>query len=323
MKKFQHVYVKSVREATDLLAEHGARARVIAGGSDQLRWMKDRLETPDVLVNVSRIPEFERIEWRDDGLHLGARTRVARIAADPMVKERFSVLAQAASVVASPQIRNVASVAGDLLQRPWCYFFREGFQCLRRGGSICYAVAGDNKFHAILGARLSFAVHDSDLGPAMVALGANVTLASARGTRTLPLEHFYILPEQDLRREYLLEPDELVTELHVPVQWEGARGTYTKIRQRGSWDHGIITLAAVARVRDGFFDDVSLVLGGVALKPWRATEAQELLRGKRVTEALATEAGVAALARATPLSRNAYKIGMAQSAIRDAALALA
>jgi xanthine dehydrogenase YagS FAD-binding subunit len=195
---------------------------------------------------------------------------------------------------------------------------------LRRGGNICYAPAGDNKFHAILGARLSYAVHDSDLGPAMVALGANVTLASARGTRTLPLEDFYILPDQDnLQREYRLEPGELVTEVHVPARWQGATGTYVKIRQRGSWDHGIVTVAVVARLRDGVFDDVSIVLGGVALKPWRAKEAEDLLRGQAVTESLAAAAGAAALAQATPLSRNAYKIPMAQDAIRDAALALA
>jgi xanthine dehydrogenase YagS FAD-binding subunit len=322
MKKFRHVYAGSVREAVDLLAEHGGRARVIAGGSDQLRWMKDRLDTPDVLVNVSRIPDFERIEWREDGLHLGARTRVARVADDPQVQARYSALAQAAAVVASPQIRNVASVAGDLLQRPWCYFFREGFPCLRRGGNICYSPTGDNKFSAIIGGRLSFIVHDSDLGPAMVALGANITLASARGTRTLPLEDFYILPAQDVRREYLLEPDELVTELHVPARWQGATGTYVKIRQRGSWDHGIVTVAAVARARDGVFDDVSIVLGGIAPKPWRAREAEDLLRGQPVTTSLAAEAGAAALARATPLSRNGYKVPMAQDAIRDAVLAL-
>src|SRR5919202_6860439 len=192
MKKFHHVYASSVREAVSLLAEHGTNARVIAGGSDQLRWMKDRVETPEVLVNVSHIPDFERIEWREDGLYLGARTRVAVIAADPQIQERYSLLTQAASVVASPQIRNVASVAGDLLQRPWCYYFREGFPCLRRGGNVCYSIAGDNKFHAIIGGHRSFIVHDSDLGPALVALNASITLASARGARPLPLEDFYI-----------------------------------------------------------------------------------------------------------------------------------
>src|SRR5712692_1005665 len=296
MKKFHHVYASSVREAVGLLAEHGTKARVIAGGSDQLRWLKDRLETPEVLVNVSRIPDFERMEWRDDGLHLGARTRVARIAADVQVSERYGVLAQAAAVVASPQIRNVASVAGDLLQRPWCYYFREGFPCLRRGGSACFASTGDNTFHAIIGGNRSFIVHDSDLGPTLVALGANITLASARGTRTLPLEDFYILPAQDVRREYELAADELVTEVHVPARWQGAVGTYTKIRQRGSWDHGIVTVAAVARVKDGAFEDVSIVLGGIAPKPWRAKEAEDLLRGKAVSESLAADAGVAALA---------------------------
>jgi xanthine dehydrogenase YagS FAD-binding subunit len=272
---------------------------------------------------VSRIPGFERIEWRDDGLHLGARARVARIAADPAIQERYSVLAEAASVVASPQIRNVASVAGDLLQRPWCYFFREGFECYRRGGNTCYALSGDNRHHAILGGFMSYAVHDSDLGPAMVALGANVTLVSTRGTRTLPLEDFYVLPTaQDLQREYQLEPDELVSEIQVPSRWEGAAGTYVKIRQRGSWDHGIVTVAAVARVRQGVFEDVSIVLGGVALKPWRAKEAEDALRGQRVTESLASTAAGAALASATQLPQNGYKIPMAQDAIRDAALSL-
>jgi xanthine dehydrogenase YagS FAD-binding subunit len=323
MKKFNHLYVGSVREAADLLAQHGTTARVIAGGSDQLRWMKDRLETPEVLVNVSRIPGFERIEWRGDGLHLGARARIAGLAAEPQIRERYSVLAQAAAVVASPQIRNVASVAGDLLQRPWCYYFREGFPCLRRGGNTCYAPTGDNKFHAIIGGNRSFIVHDSDLGPALVALGANITLASTRGTRTVPLEDFYLLPAQDVRREYDLQPDELVTEVHVPARWRDAVGTYTKIRQRGSWDHGIVTVAAVAHVKDSTLDDVSIVLGGIAPKPWRAKEAEDLLRGHPASESLAADAGAAALANARPLSRNGYKIDMARDAIRDTVLALA
>ena len=323
MMKFHHVYASSVREATALLAEHGSRARVIAGGSDQLRWMKDRLETPEILVNVSRIPGFDRVEWRDDGLHLGARANIARIAADPQIQDRYSLLAQAAAVVASPQIRNVASIAGDLLQRPWCYYFREGFPCLRNGGNTCYATTGDNKHHAILGGNRSFIVHDSDAGPAMVALGATITLASARGERTLPLEDFYLLPAQDVRREYQLEPGELVTELHVPTRWQGARGMYTKIRQRGPWDHGIVTVAAVADVANGVVQDASIVLGGVAPKPWRAREAEDLLRGQPLSEGLATEAGIAALAGARPLSRNGYKVPMAQDAIRDTVLALA
>jgi xanthine dehydrogenase YagS FAD-binding subunit len=322
MKKFRHVYAGSVREATDLLAEHGSKARIVAGGSDQLRWMKNRLETPEVLVNVSRIPEFERIEWRADGLHLGARTRVAVIAADPAIQERYSLLTQAASVVASPQIRNVASVAGDLLQRPWCYFYREGFDCLRRGGNICYSIAGDNKFHAIIGGHRSYIVHDSDLGPALVALGANITLASARERGRLPSKTSTPCPSRTCTAEYQLEPDELVTEIHVPTKWQGASGSYTKIRQRGSWDHGIVTVAAAAHVRGGVFEDVSIVMGGVAPKPWRIAEAEALLRGQSVTESLATAAGDASFAAATPMTRNAYKIPMAQSAIRDAALAL-
>jgi xanthine dehydrogenase YagS FAD-binding subunit len=323
MKKFHHVYAASVGEAVGLLAEHGPKARVIAGGSDQLRWMKDRLETPEVLVNVSRIPDFERVEWREDGLHLGARTRIARLAADPQVQERYSLLAQAAAVVASPQIRNVASVAGDLLQRPWCYYFREGFPCLRRGGNTCYSPTGDNRHHAIIGGNRSFIVHDSDLGPALVALGANITLASARGSRTLALEDFYLLPAQDVTREYQLAADELVTELHIPTHWLGAAGSYTKIRQRGSWDHGIVTVAATARLKDGAVTDASIVLGGIAPKPWRAKEAEDLLRGQPLADSLAADAGAAALANARPLSRNGYKVAMAQDAIRDTLLALA
>jgi xanthine dehydrogenase YagS FAD-binding subunit len=165
-------------------------------------------------------------------------------------------------------------------------------------------------------------VHDSDLGPALVALGANITLASTRGQRTLLLEEFFTLPEQDVRREYQLEADELVTELHVPAHWQGAAGSFTKIRQRGSWDHGIVTVAAVARVRGQVFEEISIVMGGVAPKPWRMAEAEELLRGQPVTDALATAAAEAALEQARPLARNGYKVGMARDAIRDAALGL-
>jgi len=321
MKRFSHVYAKSVSEAVSLLGQDGAL--VVAGGTDLLRLMKVRHLSPPLLVNISRIVGLKFLQDDGAGLRIGATTNISDLADSPAVQQRFPGIAAAAGEVATPQIRNMGTVAGDMLQRPWCLYFRAQFPCFRNGGSQCYAAVGDNKFNAILGGQRSFIVHPSDLGPALIAHGASITLQSARGSRTLALDDFFTGPEVSVTRENVLAPDEIATELRVPDRFAGGQGTYLKVRERDSWDHALVSVAAVAKLDGGTIKDIGIVLGGVAPKPWRATEAEKLLAGKTIDEDLAGQAGEAAVAGARPLKDNGFKVTMARNMVKRAVLTLA
>ncbi len=321
MKRFTHIYAKSVSDAIALLSQEGAL--VVAGGADLLRLMKVRHMTPPLLVNISRISDLRFLQDDGAGLRIGATTAISDLADSHSVQERFPGLAAAAGEVATPQIRNMGTVAGDILQRPWCLYFRAQFPCFRNGGSQCYAAVGENKFNAILGGQRSFIVHPSDLGPALMAHDASIALQSPRGQRALALDDFFIGPEISVTRENVLAPDEIVTELRVPERFAGGQGVYLKIRERDSWDHALVSVAAVAKLDGGAVKAIGIVLGGVAPVPWRAAEAEKLLAGKTVDESLASDAGDAAVAGARPLKHNSFKVTMARNMVKRAVLAVA
>jgi xanthine dehydrogenase YagS FAD-binding subunit len=233
------------------------------------------------------------------------------------VREKLLILADAAGEAASPQIRNAGTIAGNICQRPFCWYFRSSyFNCLRKGGSVCYTVTGDGRFHAILGAGPSYIVHPSDTAPALVALDARIKIAGPAGEKTLPLEKFFVLPSVDFKRENVLNPAEIVTEIYVPMPKSGSKGFYHKVRERQAWDHAIVSVATVIQSNRGIVREARVVLGGVAPIPWRATGAEEFLRGKPLDEANAQKAGDIALEGARPLKDNVYKIGMAKSLVQ-------
>ncbi len=325
MKSFENIDVKSVKEAVGLLQKYNNEKKsavVVGGGSEYLQLMKVRVATPDYLLNLKTIPGLSYIKEETSGFRIGALTTLTEIEEHKGVQEKLLFLSQAAGEAASPQIRNAGTVAGNLCQRPFCWYFRSAsHNCLRKGGEVCYTVAGDSRYHAILGAGPSYIVHPSDLAPALVALDARIKIAGPAGEKTIPLEKFFVLPQVNYRRENILGPAEIVTEIQVPLPKAGSKGFYHKVRERQAWDHAIVSIATVVQSGGGAVRDARVVLGGVAPVPWRAPKAEEFLRGKKMDEAAAQKAGEIALDGAKPLKDNVYKVGLAKSLVERALLA--
>ena len=236
MKSFQNIDAKSVAQAVALLHkfhQEKKSAIVVGGGSEALQLMKDHVLEPDYVVNLKTIPGLDTIKEERGGFRIGALTKLVDIEEHPSVREKLLILSDAAGDAASPQIRNAGTIAGNLCQRPFCWYFRSAnFTCLRKGGQLCYSVTGDSRFHAILGAGPSYIVHPSDTAPALVALGAQIKIAGPAGEKTVPLEKFFVLPSVDFRRENILNPGEIVTEVFVPMPQAGSKGFHHKMRER-------------------------------------------------------------------------------------------
>jgi xanthine dehydrogenase YagS FAD-binding subunit len=297
-------------------------ARPIAGGQDLLTTMKDYLTRPARVVNLKSIRGLDRITADGKGgLRIGALVTLTQLEEHPIVRRNFPGLSEAAHSIATPQIRNLGTVGGNLCQRPRCWYFRlEEAVCLKKGGSECFAAKGENKYNAILGGGPSFIVHPSDLAPMLVALGASVSVTGAEGKRIVPLEKFFTLPaDGNLRRENVLKNDELITEIHVPASKFAAHSTYLKFKERDSLDFAMSSVAAaVALGPDKTVIQARLVLGGVAPIPWRAPKAEAALIGKRMNSEVLATAAQLALEGAAPLEHNAYKIPLTQTLVRRA-----
>ena len=322
MKPFEYVRPKDVKQAASALGTERDAAKLLAGGTDLLGEMKDYLVTPGRLVNLKSVPNLDKIEWqRDGGLKLGALVTLARIAEEKTVAQKYPVLTQAIAVSAMPQIRNAGTIAGNLCQRPRCWYYRdEHVVCLKKGGSRCFAVEGENQYHAILGGGPCHIVHPSDPAPALVALGASVVITDGAKTRTVPLSEFFVLPRQNVYRENILAQNEIITHVLVPAPAPGTRSAYVKEREKDSYDWALASAAVVLTPSaDGrTVGSARIVLGGVAPIPWRAEEAEKTLAGRPLTRAVIAQAAEAALAQAKPLDKNGYKVPLAQAVVRRA-----
>ncbi|MBB3221123.1 FAD binding domain-containing protein [Pseudoduganella umbonata] len=292
--------------------------RYLGGGTNLVDLMRETIEHPAMLVDVTGLSDA--IDERPDGsLLIGAAATNTALAEHRAVRTRFPLLTRAITAGASPQIRNMATVGGNLLQRTRCGYFydNEGSRCNKREpGQGCDALDGFNRMHAILGASSHcVATHPSDMCVALAALDAVVHLQGTAGSRTVPLTEFHLLPEDHPERETALQPGELVTAIEAPALAFGARSGYRKVRDRASYAFALVSVAAALDVQDGVVRDVRLALGGVAHKPWRAWTAERMLKGQPATEELFAAAAAAELADARPLRDNAFKIDLARRAI--------
>lgn len=316
MRAFRLHEPATVGEAVDLLERHGTRARPLAGGTDLVAGiMRDQIvgkgmPYPSDLIDVMRVPGLAGIRVGPDGATIGAATTLIEIAESAELARRWPLLTGAAAEVASPEIRAIGTLGGNIHQRPRCWFFRSrDFDCAKKGGDICYAVKGDNRYNAILGGALCYIVHPSDLATALLALGATARVASSRGERTIPFDEYFVGPDVDLLRETVLDPDELLVGVTVPPAADGTRQAWQKINEKGrpTWDFAVVSAAVSMIVEGGVWRGGRIVLGGVAPVPYRARVVEEALEGRDVREAIAE--AVSAVGRvARPMGHNGYKV---------------
>ncbi len=311
----------TVAEAVAALAGGGV---VKAGGVDLADLMKEGLAAPPRLVNLRTVRGLDLIEEdrATGGLRLGPLVTLARLAEEPLVRRRFRALADAAGHAATPQIRNMATLGGNLLQRPRCWYFRsEAFPCRRKGGTWCFAIEGENAYHAVFDNGYCAVIHPSATAVALVALDARITLAGPSGTREVRLESIFVRPEQDVTREHSLPPGEILTAVRVPGLPPGAASAYTKLGEKESFDWPLAEAACVLERSGGKCTRASVVLGAAAPVPWRVPRAEEALAGQPLGEESARLAAKVALRGATPLSGNAYKVHLLETILRRTLLA--
>jgi xanthine dehydrogenase YagS FAD-binding subunit len=324
MNSFDYVHASNSKEAAASLGKNWEDAKVIAGGVDLLGEMKDYLISPKKVVDLKTIPGLNKITIDQDGLHIGATTLLVEIEENSSIQKTWSAIAQAAGSVGTPQIRNMGTIGGNLCQRPRCWYYRdEHTVCLKKGGNMCYALDGENKYHAIFGDGLCHIVHPSDLAPALIALDAKIKIVSPTGSKELALKDFYSMPDKDPLVESVLKPNEIITEIIVPTPVPGTRSVYLKQKELGSHDFALVSAAVVLQMESGRCKKANVVLGGVAPIPWHSVEAEKVLEGKSVTESAAIQAAQAALANAKPMKQNGYKIPLAKTIIKRAVLSIA
>ena len=327
MNAFEWANASTVDDAVKLLKPPDGKVdpdetpHAIAGGQDLLTSLKAYIVRPNRVVNLKTIRGLDQIQVDPAGaLKIGAMATLTSLEEHDDVRAKFPGLAEAAASIATPQIRNLGTVGGNLCQRPRCWYFRlENYNCRKKGGSECFAKDGENKYNAILGGGKSNYVHPSALAPMLVALGATATIAGAGGARTVPLAEFFVLPEKDVRRETILKDGELVTEIQVPASPLAARSTYLKFKERDSLDFAMSAVAAALELGpDKTVRQARIVLGGVATIPWRVPAAEAFLVGKPINEETQAAAAKMALEGARSMGQNAYKIPLTQTLVRRA-----
>jgi xanthine dehydrogenase YagS FAD-binding subunit len=326
MKTFANKNPQTLEQAISFVQQarkDGQTPSVVGGGSDLLGMVKEFLIKPDVLVNLKTIKGLDQVAPAAGGVSIGGLITLDTLGRHPLIRSQYSVLAEAAETVATPQIRNVGTLAGNVCQRPWCWYFRNGFPCLKNGGDTCFSIVGDNRFHAIFGGGPSYIVHPSDTAPALVALEAKFRIVGPSGERVVPAADFFVLPQKDATKENVLAADEVLAGVQLAPGHPGRRSTYNKVLDREAWTHAVVSAAVVLDMDNEICRRARIVLGGVAPIPWRLPNVERLLTGQRITPELAAKAGEAAIVGAQKLSKNAYKLPMTKALVRRTVLALA
>jgi xanthine dehydrogenase YagS FAD-binding subunit len=315
----------SLQDALELADRFGADGWVMAGGNDSLAWFKDRAKRPVAVIDITGIAELKGVRESANGVEIGALTTLTEIERDPLIQERFRILADAARRVASPQIRNNGTIGGNVSQDARCWYYRYGLPCYRAGGNTCYADTpeGMNREHALFDADRCVAVTPSDTAPVLVVLEAEMLLVSAGGERAVKAEDFFIGPALDITRMTAREPGEILSAIRIPNTWAGARFYFEKVADRQTWDFPLVNVAAALVVSDGVVERVRVACGGVACTPRLLAVVDEVVRGNAVDDQLAQLAGQSVTRGARPLNYNHFKVPLMQNlvrrAVRDAA----
>jgi xanthine dehydrogenase YagS FAD-binding subunit len=336
MKAFTNANPRDLKQASAMLADaakKGRSAAIAGGGSDLLGMIKEHLIQPDVLVHLRGIPGMDKVTpegWTfitpysttTGPVRIGGLISLDALSHDPVIRAQYAVLAEAAGQVGTPQIRNAGTLAGNVAQRPWCWYYRNGFPCYKNGGKTCFSITGENEFHAIFGGGPSFIVHPSDTAVALLALDARFRIVSPTGERTVAAADFFKLPKDDPSRENVLASNEILAEVILPAARAGVKSTYHKVLDRESWTHAVVSAAVVLEMNGDMCKSARVVLGGVAPIPWRLPKVEATLAGQRITPELAARAGEMAIEGAQPLAKNGYKIPLTSAVVKRTVLGL-
>jgi xanthine dehydrogenase YagS FAD-binding subunit len=314
---FAYARPSSLKQAAELLQSQGSQA--LAGGTDLLGCLREEIFKPDRLVSLGGLEGELRGVSRgsDGGLSIGPLTTISEIASHPEILKRAPALAQAASEVGSPQLRNQGTLGGNLCQKPRCWYYRTDFDCLRKGGHRCFALGGEDHYHCILGGRACYIVHPSDTAPALAALGGVVRLEGPSQSRAIPVKILLMDPAQDPTRETVLEPGEFISRIHLPRQPDGTYSAYRKVRARRSWDFALAGAAVVLEMQGGVVNHASVYLSGAAPYPWHASDVEEAVTGRKLDQQTIEAAAEAVVRKARPLTHNGYKIPLFKGVIRQ------
>ena len=316
LPKFTYVRPTTVNEALAVLNDRPAL--IHGGGTDLLGCLREGVFSADTLVSLSSIDELKGIRnTTDGGLRIGALAKVAEVATSDKVAAGYTALAEAASEVASPQLRNQGTIGGNLCQKPRCWYYRGHFDCVRKGGDKCFAYEGENQYHCIFGGDMCYIVHPSDTAPALAALGAVCRVSGPAASRSVAVESFHVAPTEDPQRETVLGPDEILTEIILPAPANGLRSSYRKVRTRGAWDFALAGVA-LAIVFDGdTVRSARVFLSGAAPVPWQSKATEEAIVGTTLDAATIDKAAAATVVGAQPLEQNGYKVALFEGLMKE------
>ena len=320
MPAFKLFQPTTTDEALGLLEEYGAQAWILAGGLDSFDWLKDRVKRPTAVVDLGGVEELRAIRSSNNGLAIGAMATLREVIRHQEVSDSYRILADSAALAASPQIRNQGTLGGNLGQDTRCWYYRDGWNCYRAGGNICYAdtPTAMNREHCILGASRCVAVNPSDTAPALIALDAEMEIRNSDGTQIVTAEDFFVGPAVDITRMTALQSSDLLTTIRIPPTWAGARFYFEKSRDRAVWDFALASVASAAKITNGTVEDIRITVNGVAPTPLRLRASEDVVRGQQLTEDVAKRAGEAAVQGVRPLAHNGYKVALLRNLVMRA-----
>jgi xanthine dehydrogenase YagS FAD-binding subunit len=319
MRAFTNVSPRSLEEAVAQLRQASQKQQTVAiagGGSDLLGMVKENLVAPDVLLHLRSIRGLDQVVEEKNQVRIGGLISLDALHEHPLIRSKYAVLSEAAGAVGTPQIRNAGTLAGNVAQRPWCWYYRNSFPCYKNGGNTCFSFNGENEFHAIFGGGPSFIVHPSDTAPALMALDAKFRVAGPSGERMVAAADFFTLPRVNPAKENSLANDEILAEIILPAVRPNTRSAYHKVLDRESWTHAVVSVALVLEMEKDVCRTARVVLGGVAPIPWRLPKVEAMLAGQRITADLAARAGELAIEGAQPLAKNRYKLPLTKNVVK-------
>jgi xanthine dehydrogenase YagS FAD-binding subunit len=320
MPAFQLFQPDALERALELAERFGKRGWILAGGQDSFDWFKDRAKRPEAVIDISGITTLSGIRETADGLEIGALTTLREVSDSDQVRKQYKLLSDAAARVASPQIRNVGTIGGNVCQDTRCWYYRTGMDCYRAGGNTCYADTpeGMNREHCLFGADRCIAVSPSDTAPALLALDASMRIQNADGERIVAAEDFFMRPAIDIERMTLLEPGDILTAISIPATWSGATFYFEKVADRNTWDFALVSIAAAMHVNNNVISDIRIACGGVECVPRRLNIVEDIVKGENKDNESANLAGGAASRGATPFNYNHFKIPLMENLVRRA-----